>query len=175
MFTRRISQTYDLGVFTVAFGTAWACTHGDLLPRNCHSLIVVYWLSRRRITGGRRCLSLIPSPSMFNLSRWLFRLSVGMSGSNPAMSVERRCRFAPVAGPVAGGRCAMSHQAQYGHLWFPSPWSRRAMSRQLINASPVKGLVRKQLAPAFSARSRALSVENAVMKMNGTRYPSAAK
>jgi hypothetical protein len=83
VFTRGISQTYYLGVVAVAFGTAWACTHGDLLLRNCHSPIVVYWLSRRRITGGRRCLSLIPSPSIFNLSRWLIRLSLGMTASNP--------------------------------------------------------------------------------------------
>ncbi len=41
MFTRRTSQRDYLGVFAVAFGTAWACTHGGLLLRNCHSLIVV--------------------------------------------------------------------------------------------------------------------------------------
>ena len=42
VFTRRISHTYYLGVFAVAFGTAWACTHGDLLLRNCHSPILLY-------------------------------------------------------------------------------------------------------------------------------------
>src|SRR6202040_1787389 len=41
MFPRRTLQRNYLGFFTVAFGTAWTCTHGGLLLRNCHSLIVV--------------------------------------------------------------------------------------------------------------------------------------
>src|SRR5947208_2569712 len=76
MFTCRISQTNYLGVFTVAFGTAWACTHGDLLLRNCHSRSWCIALSRRRMIGGRRCRSLIPSPSIFNSSRCLVRSSL---------------------------------------------------------------------------------------------------
>jgi hypothetical protein len=33
-----ISQAHYLGFFTVAFRTAWARTHGDLLLKDCHSL-----------------------------------------------------------------------------------------------------------------------------------------
>ena len=154
MLTCGIPQAYYLGVFAVAFGAAGACTHGDLLLRNCHSLIVVYWFSRRRIAGGRRWLSLVPFPFIFNSSRWLAGLSLGMTGSNPPDPVQGK-----------------SSDFQL----FSSLRSRRAASRQLISASPVKGLVRKQLAPAFSACARASSVAKAVMKMNGAGYPLASR
>ena len=45
--------------------------------------------------------------------------------------------------------------------------------RQLIKVGPAKGLDRKQIAPAFSARARLVSSGKAVMNMNGTRLPSA--
>src|SRR6267378_951613 len=50
---------------------------------------------------------------------------------------------------------------------FPS----RAVARQLTRVGPAKGLARKPVAPAFSARARTLSSGKAVMKMNGTREP----
>jgi hypothetical protein len=51
----------------------------------------------------------------------------------------------------------------------------RAVSRHLINVCLSKGFVRKQIAPAFIARSRIVPSGKAVMKMNGTRCPWACK
>jgi hypothetical protein len=48
-----------------------------------------------------------------------------------------------------------------------------ATPRQLIKVGPAKGLDRKQIAPAFTARARLISSGKAVMKMNGARLPSA--
>src|ERR1700722_11800134 len=42
----------------------------------------------------------------------------------------------------------------------------------LSKAGPAKGLARKQMAPAFSARARTLSSGKAVIKMNGAAYAS---
>src|SRR5882757_860066 len=42
---------------------------------------------------------------------------------------------------------------------------------QLIKAGPAKGLAKKQMAPAFSARVRTLSSGKAVIKINGRVYP----
>ena len=42
---------------------------------------------------------------------------------------------------------------------------------QLINTGAGKGLARKQVAPALSARARILSSGKAVIKMNGASYP----
>ena len=44
-----------------------------------------------------------------------------------------------------------------------------AAPRQFIKVGPAKGLDRKQVAPAFSACARLISLGKAVMKMNGTR------
>jgi hypothetical protein len=43
-----------------------------------------------------------------------------------------------------------------------------ATPRQLIKVGPAKGLDRKQIAPACSARARVVSSGKAVMNMNGT-------
>src|ERR1700739_1866506 len=43
---------------------------------------------------------------------------------------------------------------------------------QLIKTGPAKGLARKQMAPAFSARARTPSSGKAVMKTNGASFPS---
>src|SRR6266436_2384179 len=77
--------------------------------------------------------------------------------------------------PIGGREVRDAAPTQLGHGLLPSPCPCRAASRQLIKASPAKGFVRKQIAPAFKARARAFSTEKAVMKMNGTRYPSESK
>jgi hypothetical protein len=174
-FTRSISQAYCRGVFIAAFGTARLCTHGDLLLGNCHSLIVMCCVISPSDYRGRRCRSLVPSPSIFNLSRCLVRSSLRITGQKPLTSVERssclfRCRRTDRSREV---RDAAPTQVRHFPLLPPS--SCRAASRHLIKASSAKGLVRKQVAPAFRARVRAVSTEKAVMKMNGTRYPSASK
>src|SRR5258707_6207149 len=61
------------------------------------------------------------------------------------------------------------------HLLVPPPCLSRAVSRQLIKVTLSNGLVRKEIAPAFSARARIVSSGKAVMKMNGTRCPWASK
>jgi hypothetical protein len=50
-------------------------------------------------------------------------------------------------------------------LFAPPP--SRAMPRHLIKVVPAKGLDRKQIAPAWSARARVVSSGKAVMNMNG--------
>ena len=55
------------------------------------------------------------------------------------------------------------------HVSAPPRRSSRAVSRHLIKVGPAKGLARKPIAPAFSARARTLSSGKAVMKMNGAR------
>ena len=49
----------------------------------------------------------------------------------------------------------------------------KATPRQLIKVGPAKGLDRKPIAPAFSARARLVSSGKAVMNMNGARWPCA--
>src|SRR5258708_20187063 len=44
---------------------------------------------------------------------------------------------------------------------------------QLIKTGPAKGLARKQMAPAFSARARTFSSGKAVIKINGAANPRA--
>jgi hypothetical protein len=57
------------------------------------------------------------------------------------------------------------------HSLVPPPCLPRAVSRYLVKVSLSKGLVRKQIAPAFIARARIASSGNAVIKMNGTLCP----
>jgi hypothetical protein len=84
MFTRRISQSDYFGIFTVALGTTWASTHGDLLPRNLpfadHGVLpyLAFMLSK-----GDDVSSLIPSLSIINLSRCLVHSSLRIIRSQP--------------------------------------------------------------------------------------------
>ena len=71
-----------------------------------------------------------PSRPLFNLSRCL-------AGSSLR---------------IAGSQLSAHAPARSGHLPVAAPFPARAVSRQSIRASPSKGLVRKQVAPAFSAR-----------------------
>src|SRR5882762_3557140 len=75
----------------------------------------------------------------------------------------------------SGARPKMHANAQKPHLLVPPPCRRRAVSRHLIKLTLSNGLVRKQIAPAFIARSRIVSSGKAVMKMNGTRCPRPSK
>src|SRR5262245_4553450 len=77
--------------------------------------------------------------------------------------------------PTGVGHVLDAAQAESGHLLVVLPCPCRAASRQSIKASPAKGLARKQVAPALRARTRVLSMEKAVMKMKGTRYPLASR
>ena len=54
------------------------------------------------------------------------------------------------------------------HVSSPRRPPSRATPRHLINVGPAKGLDRKQIAPAWSARARVVSSGKAVMNMNGT-------
>jgi hypothetical protein len=64
---------------------------------------------------------------------------------------------------------------QNSHSPAPPPCLSRAVSRDLIKASLSKGLVRRQIAPAFRTCARTVSPGKAVMKMNGTRCPRSSK
>src|ERR1700686_2907684 len=68
--------------------------------------------------------------------------------------------------------CGVQDAAQQKpHSLAPPPSLSRAVSRYLTKVRLSKGLVRKQIAPAFSARARIVSSGKAVMKMNGTLCP----
>ena len=57
------------------------------------------------------------------------------------------------------------------HLPASPRCSFRAVSTAAISSGAAKGLARKQMAPAFSARARTLSSGKAVIKMNGALCP----
>jgi hypothetical protein len=57
------------------------------------------------------------------------------------------------------------------HVPAPPRCLTRAASRHFIKVGPGKGLGRKQMAPAFSARARTFSSGKAVMKINGASEP----
>jgi hypothetical protein len=74
-----------------------------------------------------------------------------------------------LARPIRQATYAMVRRRSPSHSPAPPRCPSRAVARYLINVGPEKGLARKQIAPAFSARARMLSSGKAVMKMNGTR------
>ncbi len=74
------------------------------------------------------------------------------------------------AATTSGGRTLWNNQVHAAPRYvLASPCSDRAASRQLIRAGVENGFARKQMAPAFSARSRTASSGKAVMKINGVR------
>jgi hypothetical protein len=66
--------------------------------------------------------------------------------------------------------CAMRRRRSPAQVPAPPRCACSAVSRHLIKVGPAKGLPKKQIAPAFSARVRTLSSGKAVMKMKGARY-----
>jgi hypothetical protein len=74
-----------------------------------------------------------------------------------------------LAGPITMAAYVMLRRRSPSHVQAPRP--SRAASRYFINVGPAKGLARKPIAPALSARARTLSSGKAVMKMNGARRP----
>ena len=98
--------------------------------------------SSPRSLEERRCGVSRRPPFFFNLSRCLARSSLRIDGPQPS------------AGSGSFARCRARSWA-------------RAASRHSIRVSPSNGLLRKQVAPAFRARSRSLSTEKAVTKMKG--------
>jgi hypothetical protein len=84
----------------------------------------------------------------------------------------------PCVYPLSGPCVLVEHigaRAQLCHSSVPQQCPARADARHLIKMSPSKGLVRKQVAPAFIARARLISTGKAVMKMNGTQCPWARR
>ena len=94
-------------------------------------------------------------------------LDVVLVWEAPNLVWRRETSFAHLAGirtPTAGvipRRRSRSHSPASPRCPF------RAVSTQLIKPGPAKGLARKPMAPAFSARARTLSSGKAVIKING--------
>jgi hypothetical protein len=73
------------------------------------------------------------------------------------------------AKPIRRATCALLRPRSPSHSPAPQRCPCRAVARQLVKVGPAKGLARKPIAPALSARARTVSSGKAVMKMNGTR------
>jgi hypothetical protein len=81
MFTRGVPQRDDLGIFTVADGTIWVSTHGDLLLRNCHLPIILCWFISPSLWKDDDVCNVARFPSIINLSRCLLRSCLRMTGT----------------------------------------------------------------------------------------------
>jgi hypothetical protein len=106
-----------------------------------------------------------------------FQCPLGLGCSIPWFSSARR-RWRPAERVLRNHRrqcrsCVMQRQRPRSHSLVPPRCRFRAASTQLIKAGPAKGLARKQMAPAFSARARTLSSGKAVMKINDALWPRA--
>jgi hypothetical protein len=89
MFARGVPQRDDLGIFTVAYRTIWASTHGDLLLRNCHLPIILCWFISPSLWKDDDVCNVARFPSVINLSRCLLRSSIGMSGAVRSFACSR--------------------------------------------------------------------------------------
>jgi hypothetical protein len=132
------------------------------LAKTCAKLEIAFWdyLGARLAVPGSRVIPCCPkssSPEPACPDRHDFCPSLAGARVDIQPSQSRRARWRATEGSY--------------HSSDPPPCLSRAVSRHLIKVSLSNGLARKQTAPAFSARARIVFSGNAVMKMNGTRFP----
>jgi hypothetical protein len=146
MLSCRVSQRNNFRVFVVAHRTTRGGLHGVLLLRNDRC-----YMAPSRFGWKAVASNLNPSHASINSSKCLAHSSLRIVRFHDRRAPELiRALLQPQCSPSAH-------------------------SRHLANVSPSNGLVRKQIAPAFSARARLISTGKAVMKMNGTLCPWARK
>jgi hypothetical protein len=92
-------------------------------------------------------------------ARLYLGLAAGELAPDTLMAFER----------AIAGVCVMLRRRSPSQVSAPPRCASSAVPRHWIKLGPAKGLPRKQIAPAFSARARTLSSGKAVMKMNGAR------
>ena len=111
-----------------------------------------------------------PRPITANGSilRWLFGKSYWFGSSYTFVCHLDDSSPMPCWRPKRPAQASYSGRQDSGfHLPASSRRLLRAISTQLINTDPAKGLARKEMAPAFSACVRMFSSGNAVIKING--------